>query len=174
MNWSDATTMIGTPCAPLPLDDIKDAIRVAGMYNQKAPRIVEALTRIKDERGAYNLDHVPEMSVDEAMAYLTGFPGVGHKTASIVLLFIFNMPAFPVDTHIQRISQRTGISSRRATPEKVKANWEALLPGETYFPLHISLITHGRDRCRARKPNCDGCVLLSLCDYGNGVGTWAI
>ena len=157
-----------------PLDDIKDAIRVAGMYNQKAPRIVEALTRIKDERGAYNLDHVPEMSVDEAMAYLTGFPGVGHKTASIVLLFIFNMPAFPVDTHIQRISQRTGISSRRATPEKVKANWEALLPGETYFPLHISLITHGRDRCRARKPNCDGCVLLSLCDYGNGVGTWAI
>ncbi len=92
-------------------------------------------TRIKDERGAYNLDHVPEMPVDEAMAYLTSFPGVGHKTASIVLLFIFDMPAFPVDTHIQRISQRTGISSRRATPEKVKADWEALLPGETYFPL---------------------------------------
>ena len=110
------------------------------------------------------------MPVDEAMAYLTSFPGVGHKTASIVLLFIFNMPAFPVDTHIQRISQRTGISSRRATPEKVKADWEALLPGETYFPLHISLITHGRDRCRARKPNCDGCVLLSLCDYGNWCG----
>jgi endonuclease-3 len=157
-----------------PLDDIKDAIRVAGMYNQKAPRIVTALERIKAERGAYNLDHLPGMPVDEAMAYLTDFPGVGHKTASIVLLFVFNMPAFPVDTHIQRIAQRTGISSRRATPEKVKADWEALLPGETFFRLHVSLITHGREKCRARKPQCDGCPLLSICDYGNQAEEWAI
>ncbi len=157
-----------------PLDEIKDAIRVAGMYNQKAPRIVSALERIKAERGTYSLDHLPEMPVDEAMTYLTDFPGVGHKTASIVLLFVFNMPTFPVDTHIQRISQRTGISSRRATPEKVKGDWEALLPGETYFQLHVSLITHGRERCRARKPQCDGCPLLPLCDYGNHAEAWAI
>ena len=156
-----------------PLDDIKDAIRVAGMYTQKAPRIVAALERIKNEQGIYNLDHVAEMSVDDALAYLTDFPGVGHKTASIVLLFLFGMPTFPVDTHIQRISQRTGISTRRAAPEKVKADWEALLPGKTYFRLHVSLITHGRARCRARRPQCDGCPLLSLCDYGNQTKAWA-
>ena len=95
-----------------PLDAIKAAIRPAGMYNQKAPAIVATLERIKHDRGAYNLDHLPQLPVQEARAYLTALPGVGFKTASIVILFCFNGAAFPVDTHIQRISQRTGVSPR--------------------------------------------------------------
>lgn len=158
-----------------PLDEIKLAIRPAGMYNQKAPHIVTTLEMIKvemDETGRteYSVDHVTTMAVDEALAYLTRFPGVGHKTASIVLLFTFNMGSFPVDTHVQRISQRTGVCDRKASPEKVKRAWEALLPPETYYPLHMNLIRHGREICRARAPRCEICPLNGLCDYYAGVG----
>lgn len=157
--------------APLPV--IKAAIRTAGMYNQKAPRIVETLTRIKEQEGAYNLDHLATMAVADAFAYLTALPGVGHKTASIVLLFCFNRGSFPVDTHVQRITQRVGISGRRDSPEKIKGIWERLLPAETYYPLHLNLIRHGREICDARKPKCEICPLQSCCDYANHAGAWA-
>lgn len=156
-----------------PLDAIKDAIRTAGMYNQKAPRIVETLTRIKEERGGYNLDHLATMEVADALAYLTSLPGVGHKTASIVLLFCFNRGSFPVDTHIQRISQRLGISGRRDSPEKIKGIWESLLPPETYYPLHLNLIKHGRQICQARVPKCEICPLQEVCDYYNRRRAWS-
>jgi endonuclease III len=91
---------------------------------------------------------------------------VGHKTASIVLLFCFNMGAFPVDTHVQRQTQRLGISDPNASPARVKAIWEALLPPETYYPLHLNLIQHGRHVCQARAPKCKICILRSVCDYG--------
>jgi endonuclease-3 len=155
-----------------PLQAIKDAIRTAGMYNQKAPRIVETLTRIKEQEGDYTLDHLATMPVAEALAYLTALPGVGHKTASIVLLFCFNRGSFPVDTHIQRISQRLGISRRRDSPEKIKGIWEALLPAETYYPLHINLIRHGREICLARSPRCELCPLQEVCDYYRREGDW--
>jgi endonuclease-3 len=156
-----------------PLDAIKDAIRTAGMYNQKAPRIVETLNRIKELEGDYTLDHLATMEVADALAYLTALPGVGHKTASIVLLFCFNRASFPVDTHIQRISQRLGISGQRDSPEKIKGIWERLLPPETYYPLHINLIRHGREICNARNPKCEICPLQSVCDYYNRAGAWA-
>lgn len=155
-----------------PLDAIKEAIRPAGMYNQKAPRIVQTLTAIKEDQGVYSIDHVAEMPVEEAQTYLTALPGVGHKTASIVLLFSFRMAAFPVDTHIQRISQRLGVCTRTATPEKIKHIWEGLLPGATFLTLHINFITHGREVCRARKPRCEGCRLAALCDYRRQTGEW--
>ena len=140
------------------------------MYNQKAPHIVTTLEMIKAEmdatgQTAYNIDHVTEMTVDDALAYLTRFPGVGHKTASIVLLFTFNMGSFPVDTHVQRISQRTGVSDHKASPEKVKRAWEALLPPETFYALHMNLIRHGREICRARAPRCEVCTINGLCDH---------
>lgn len=157
-----------------PLSQIKDAIRTAGMYNQKAPRIVESLTRIKELEGEYTLDHLATMEVEDALAYLTALPGVGHKTASIVLLFCFNRGSFPVDTHIQRISQRVGISGRRDSPEKIKVIWERLLPAETFYPLHINLIRHGREICGALHPKCEICPLQQVCDYYNRVGAWAV
>jgi endonuclease-3 len=156
-----------------PLQAIKEAIRIAGMYNQKAPRIVETLTRIKEMEGDYTLDHLATMEVEDALEYLTALPGVGHKTASIVLLFCFNRAAFPVDTHIQRISQRLGISRRRESAEKIKGIWERLLPPETFYPLHINLIRHGRQICGALHPKCEICPLQPVCDYYNGQGEWA-
>ena len=156
-----------------PLDDIKDAIRPAGMYNQKAPHIVQTLERIRQDMGGYSLERVAELPVQEALGYLTSLPGVGHKTASIVLLFCFGMGAFPVDTHVQRVTQRLGLSSRRASPEKIKGRWEVLLPADTYYALHLNLIQHGRQTCLARGPRCEACALQDLCDYYQGQGEWA-
>lgn len=156
-----------------PLDAIKQAIRPAGMYNQKAPAIAGALERIKADRGAYDLNFLAELPASEALDYLTSLPGVGRKTASIVILFCFNGAAFPVDTHIQRISQRTGISGRRASPDKIKQIWESLMPPSTFYPLHINLIRHGRRICQALTPQCDRCPLQSICDYYQQVGEWS-
>lgn len=155
-----------------PLAEIKVAIRPAGMYNQKAPNIVATLEAIKRDYPDYDLSGLAAVSVPDALRYLTALPGVGHKTASIVLLFCFNRAAFPVDTHIQRISQRLGIGARRSSPAQLKALWEQLLPPETYYPLHLNLIRHGRTICDARQPKCDLCPLQSDCDYYNRQGEW--
>jgi endonuclease-3 len=157
-----------------PLDAIKQAIRPAGMYNQKAPAIVAALEEVLRTRGEYDLRFLAELPVDEALAWLTALPGVGFKTGSIVLLFCFNGAAFPVDTHIQRISQRTGISGRKANPDKIRLIWQSLLPPETYYPLHINLIRHGRQTCQALRPRCEICPLQELCDYYKGAGEWRV
>lgn len=155
-----------------PLDEIKVAIRPAGMYNQKAPNIVATLEAIKRDYPDYDLSGLAALSVPDALRYLTALPGVGHKTASIVLLFCFNRAAFPVDTHIQRISQRLGIGTRRSSPAQLKVLWEQLLPPETYYPLHLNLIRHGRTICDARLPQCELCPLQSCCDYYNRQGEW--
>jgi endonuclease-3 len=148
-----------------PLAALKAAIRTAGMYNQKAPNIVATLERIKADRGNYDLRFLDELPIEVALAYLTALPGVGHKTASIVMLFCFNREAFPVDTHIQRISQRVGIGGPRATPIQLKKRWEALLLPKFYYPLHLNLINHGRTICDARTPRCEICPLQEICDY---------
>jgi endonuclease-3 len=155
-----------------PLDAIKAAIRVAGMYHQKAPRIVATLTLIREREGDYRLDHLADLPLSAALDYLTSLPGVGHKTASIVLLFCFNRGSFPVDTHIQRISQRVGISGPKANPEKIKQIWETLLPPETFYALHLNLIRHGREICQARTPKCEICPLQAICDYYQRAGAW--
>lgn len=149
--------------APLAL--IIDAIRPAGMYNQKAPHIVATLEQLRATRGGYALDDLATMPLDEAMALLTSLPGVGHKTASIVLLFCFNRAAFPVDTHIQRITQRVGLAGAKASPAAIKAIWEALLPGDRYYPLHLNLIRLGREICQARAPRCPICPLAPHCAF---------
>lgn len=163
-NWDDVRTA--------PLDAIKEAIRVAGMYNQKAPNIVATLEQLQHEHGSYDLQFLGDMPVAQAIAYLTTLPGVGHKTASIVMLFCFNHGAFPVDTHIQRISQRLGMGGRNASPIQYKKIWEALMPPETYYALHINFIQHGRTVCDARAPQCDRCPLQMLCDYARETGEW--
>lgn len=154
------------------LEEIKDAIRVAGMYNQKAPHIVQTLDILFREEGRYSLEHLRAMEPSAAQSYLQRFPGVGHKTASIVLLFSYGMAAFPVDTHVQRVTQRLGLSGRRASAEKIKTLWEETMPAETYFCLHVNLIRHGRTVCKARTPRCSYCVLQDECDYNARRRDW--
>lgn len=148
-----------------PLPELVDVIRPAGMGPTKAPRIQAALRRVLAERGAFELDFLADLPVEEGLAWLTQIDGVGHKTASIVLLFCFNKAAFPVDTHVQRVTQRLGLSGPKDDPAKIKALWEALAPAEWFYPLHLNLIRHGRQICHARKPACEICPLQAHCDY---------
>lgn len=142
-----------------------DAIRPAGLANQKGPRIQAVLRQIKAERGSLDLSFLKELPIEKAMGWLTGFNGVGPKTASIVLLFSLGIPAFPVDTHIYRVSGRLGLRPEKMSVEQAHPHLAALFPSDEYGPAHLNLIRLGREICHARKPNCQVCPLTDYCDY---------
>lgn len=148
-----------------PVAAIEEAIRPAGLAQQKAPRIKGALGFITEERGELSLDFLKQMPVDEAKAWLTQIKGIGPKTAAIILLFSLGMPAFPVDTHVHRVSQRLGLIGPRVSAEKAHDVLEDLLPPDHYYPFHLNVIRHGREICHARNPKCEICPLQDLCDY---------
>lgn len=148
-----------------PTRDVIDAIRPAGLANQKGPRIQEVLRRIQAERGALDIEFLGDLPVEEAKAWLTSLDGVGPKTAAIVLCFAFNRPAFPVDTHIHRLGQRIGFLPTGITADKAHDVMEAIVPPDDYYAFHLNLIRHGREVCHARKPACTRCPLQPHCDY---------
>ena len=148
-----------------PVADIENAIRPAGLAPQKAPRIKQALMFITAERGELNIDFLKDWPVDQAKAWLTQINGIGPKTAAIVLLFAMGRPALPVDTHVHRVSRRLGLIADKLPVEKAHDELEQLTPPELYYPFHLNMIRHGRQVCRARKPECRVCELKELCDY---------
>jgi endonuclease-3 len=91
--------------------------------------------------------------------------GVGPKTRSIVLLFALGMPAFPVDTHIHRVTRRLGLIGSKTTPEQAQAEMAMLVPRDEFYNFHIGIIEHGRAVCQARKPKCNICKISQLCDF---------
>ena len=107
-----------------------------------------------------------DLPLEEARAWLTKFNGVGPKTAAIVLCFSLGIPAFPVDTHVYRVTGRIGLRPEKMSVEKAHPHLEALLPPETYYAAHLNIIRLGREICRARKPNCPACPILKYCDFG--------
>jgi endonuclease-3 len=146
-------------------DEVIDAIRPAGLANQKGPRIQEALRFITQERGQLELDFLAEWPVGEAKAWLCSMNGVGPKTAAIILLFSLGRPAFPVDTHVHRVTKRLGLIGPRVSREKAHDLLEELVPSEDYYAFHLNVIRHGRAVCTSRKPHCQDCPLTGLCDY---------
>jgi endonuclease-3 len=148
-----------------PPDAVVAAIRPAGLSNQKGPRIQAALRQITAERGQLELDFLADLPVAEAKAWLTRMNGVGPKTAAIILLFSLDRPAFPVDTHVHRVSGRLGLIGPKVSAEQAHAILEDLVPPENYYAFHINLIRHGRSVCRAARPLCELCVLRDKCDY---------
>ncbi len=142
-----------------------EAIRPAGLANQKGPRIQQVLREITAERGSLDLDFLSDLPLEEARAWLMKFKGVGPKTAAIVLCFSLNRPAFPVDTHIYRVTGRIGLRPEKMTVEAAHSHLEALFPSETYYAAHLNLIRLGREVCAARKPACERCPLRAMCDY---------
>lgn len=152
-----------------PAQDVVNAIRPAGLANQKGPRIQQVLRSISEERGSLSLDFLADMPVEEARAWLTKFNGVGPKTAAIVLCFSLNKPAFPVDTHVYRVSGRIGLRPEGMTVEQAHPYLEKVFPPETFYAAHLNIIRLGREICSARKPNCVGCPISDLCDYHQGI-----
>lgn len=148
-----------------PTEEVVDAIRAAGLSNQKGPRIQQILRRIQDERGAFNLDFLRDLPNDEARAWLTSLGGVGPKTAAIVMCFAFGLPSFPVDTHIHRVGMRTGMLPPKISADKAHDVMEAIVPPEAHYEFHIHVIRHGRTTCKARRPLCERCPITAYCDY---------
>lgn len=147
------------------LRKIQKAIRVGGLSKIKAYRIKKALVEIKRRNGKLSLDFLKNMPVDEAMEFLRSVEGIGPKTAGVLLLFCFNKPTMPLDTHNLRVAKRLGIIPKEMSSEKAHKLMNELVPPNEKKTLHINFILHGRKICRARNPRCSLCVLNELCDY---------
>ncbi len=145
--------------------EVVEAVRVAGLANQKGPRIQQVLQEITRERGNLDLSFLNDLPLEEARAWLMKFNGVGPKTAAIVLCFSLNRPAFPVDTHVYRVTGRLGLRPEKMSVEDAHPHLESLLPPETYYAAHLNIIRLGREICQARKPNCPACPLRPMCNF---------
>jgi endonuclease-3 len=148
-----------------PEEEVREAIRPAGLANQKAPRIQKALREILHHQGELSLEFLREMPLEAAEKWLTDIKGVGPKTAAIVLLFAFGRPAFPVDTHVHRVTRRLGLIGPKVSAEKAHNLLREIGQPETFYAFHLNIIRHGRQVCHARNPKCSVCPLSELCLY---------
>ena len=142
---------------------LADAIRSGGLANTKAVRIRQILALILEREGRFDLSRLSSMTDPDAHAYLTSLPGVGPKTASVVLSFALGRDAIPVDTHVYRVSRRLGLVPPRTSAERAAQVLHDLVPDGLRTPLHVALIRLGRETCRAPTPLCRGCVLMDIC-----------
>lgn len=146
-------------------EDLASTIRVGGLPQIKAERIIGALAEIKRQTGELSLDFLHEMSEKEADEWLSQLKGVGPKTRAIVILFGLGKKAFPVDTHISRVSQRIGLVRTGASREEAQERMASLSKPADYFSYHLNIIEHGRKTCSARNPKCSICLLSDLCAW---------
>ncbi|MBX6419695.1 MAG: endonuclease III [Nevskia sp.] len=134
---------------------LRDHIKTIGLYRTKAKNLIALCRQLVDRHGG---------EVPRTRAELEALPGVGRKTASVVLNVAFGEPTIAVDTHIFRVAHRTGLSSGK-TPEQVSAELERITPPDYRRHAHHWLILHGRYVCKARKPECWRCAIADLCRY---------
>jgi endonuclease-3 len=149
--------MANTPEAIFDLgeDKLRDTIKTIGLFNSKAKHIIQACRILIDKYDS----QVPESRKD-----LEALPGVGRKTANVVLNTAFGHPTIAVDTHIYRVANRTAIASGKTVLE-VEKKLVKFIPDDYRVPAHHLMILHGRYTCKARAPLCNECVLLDLCEY---------
>lgn len=148
-----------------PVEELVETIRSGGLAESKSRRIQAVLQIIFAEHGAYTLEFLREMEDTEARHYLMSLPGVGPKTAAIVLSFALGRPVIPVDTHIFRVAWRLGLIEKRIGEAKAHDALQAQVPPELVYRFHVALITHGRQVCKAPTPRCHECSLTDLCRY---------
>lgn len=161
-----------------PTYKVAEAVKSGGLANVKSVRIqdvVHTLAEQQDEQGgaktlaAYLSDELARRTTEDAWRYLQKLPGVGPKTAACVLMFHLGRPAFAIDTHVHRTSQRLGLIGPKVNADKAHAIFARVLPPEWVYPLHVNLITHGRLICHAQRPECSRCSLYSECAYVGSV-----
>ena len=148
-----------------PDEEIIDAVRIAGLANQKGPRIKAVLNQIHEETGSLDLSFLADLPIEDARNWLLRFKGVGRKTAAIVLQFALGRPAFPVDTHIYRVSGRLGLRPGGMDVEKTHMLMEDLIDPADYYNGHLNLIRLGREVCHPRKPDCPACPVREFCSF---------
>ena len=146
------------------ISDIEEAIAPGGLAKVKAPRIKEVLDKVLElNGGSLDLSFLREMPLAEAKAWLRQLPGIGPKSAGIVLNFSLGMPAMAIDTHIYRVCQRLRAIDARTNADKAHDVMEAKVPPEEVFNFHVAFINHGRRVCRAQHPLCSECVVGEMC-----------
>ena len=157
-----------------PTDEVEEAIRRGGLAPTKAPRIqavLREISRLNDagtSRSAQSgepidLDWLRDAPREEAIPFLTGLPGVGRKTAACVLIFAFDRPEIPVDTHVHRVGGRLGLFRENAGFDEAHDEMLAITPPADAYELHMNLIRHGRELCRPANPRCGECALSRMC-----------
>ncbi len=144
-------------------EQVAKAIQSGGLANQKSVRIQAILREILARHGHLELEFLKDLELDEARAWLTDLPGVGPKTAAVVMAFSLGMPAMPVDTHIHRVSGRLGLIREGTSADDAHIVMEKIVAPDDRFNFHMLLITHGRQLCKARRPRCGDCPLAELC-----------
>ena len=144
-------------------EKLETIIRIGGLGKQKSIRIKKILKEIYLRTGGYDLSILKDMPFNEVKEWLITLPGVGPKTAAVVMSFALKLPAFPVDTHIHRISKRLGYIDQNTSAEKAHEIMENIILPKDRFNFHILLITHGRKICKANNPKCYICPLTSYC-----------
>jgi endonuclease-3 len=150
-----------------PPEALMGVIRPAGLHTQKAPRIQATLRKIREERGDYSLEFLGSMEPLAARDWLSSIPGIGKKTASVLLLFCFNHPLMPIDRHVERVSRRIGLLPPKGPLEVDHDRYIAMLAGapERSYETHVLLIHHGREICQALRPKHELCPIRHRCRF---------
>ena len=149
--------------ASAPVEYIAQTIKSGGLSQIKAVRIKQVLEQIEREQGRISLDSLNSKTMADAKDYLMHLPGVGHKTASCILLFSLGKPSLPVDTHVFRVAKRLGLIDSKVSIEKAHNLLQEQVPPSKVYQFHIHMIEHGRKICHARHPLCNMCTLQSAC-----------
>jgi endonuclease-3 len=150
------------------ISEIEDCIRVAGLYQSKA-RAIQTASKIILERFGGNLNSILALPVEEARISLMEMPGVGPKTADVVLMFSAGKPTIPVDTHVNRVSKRLGLAPQKGEYETVRQSLQSLFQPKDYASVHLLLIALGRKTCKAHKPQCQTCTVSNVCPSKGGI-----
>ena len=144
------------------LEEIEEAIRVAGLYRNKS-KVIKELSRLILRKFDGSLDFIHSLPLEEARNALIGLPGVGPKTADVVLIFCAGKPTLPIDTHVNRVSKRLRLVPPNAGYEGTREVLQSLYSPQDYLPVHLLLISLGRRYCKARNPLCRSCPVNMLC-----------
>jgi endonuclease-3 len=142
---------------------VEECIKPAGLYKTKT-RTIQFVSKLIQEKYDGSLNTILALPFDEARKILTAMPGVGPKTADVVLLFSAQKPTIPVDTHVDRVSKRLGIAPKTGDYETVRLSLQKLFAETDYLSVHQLLIGHGRQFCKAKKPLCTNCPISHYCE----------
>ncbi|MGQ9507006.1 MAG: endonuclease III domain-containing protein [Candidatus Bathycorpusculaceae bacterium] len=145
---------------------IEECLKVAGLYRNKA-KIIKQVSKIILEEFHGTLNPILSLPFEEARKTLLKLPGVGPKTADVLLLFCSEKPTIPVDTHVNRVAKRLGLAPKEGNYETVRQSLQSLYNPKEYLAVHILLILLGRKYCKARNPLCRHCPIKTLCPSSN-------
>ncbi|MFQ6064390.1 MAG: endonuclease III domain-containing protein [Candidatus Bathyarchaeia archaeon] len=161
-NLSERFPITPEALAKANVEEIEEVIRVAGLYRNKS-RVIKNISSVILDQFDGSLDFIYSLPLEKARNKLMSLPGVGAKTADIVLLFCAEKPVIPIDTHVKRVTKRLELAPSKSNYEEIREALQSLYPPQDCLPIHLLLISLGRRYCTARKPLCKTCPVSTLC-----------